>query len=46
MYCIMPLYVFLLFIKFYQVFILHRVPFICDCTYVYICNFFFSVNGG
>ena len=33
----MPLYV-LLFILFYQVFILHRVSFICDCTYEYVCN--------
>ena len=38
-YYIMPLYVLLLFILFYQVFILlHRVPFICDCTYEYVCN--------
>ena len=34
----MPLYVLLLFILFYQVFILHRVSFICDCTYEYVCN--------
>ena len=34
----MPLYVLLLFILFYQVFILHRVSFICDYTYEYICN--------
>ena len=23
---------------FYQVFILHHVPFICECTYEYVCN--------
>ena len=37
-YYIMPLYVLLLFILFCQVFILHRVSFICDCTYGYVCN--------
>ena len=34
----MPLYVLLILILFYQVFILHRVSFICDCTYEYVCN--------
>ena len=35
---IMPLYVLSLFILFYQVFILYRVFFICDCTCEYVCN--------
>ena len=35
---IMPLYVLSLFILFYQVFILHRESFICECTYEYVCN--------
>ena len=30
--------VLLLFILFYQVFILYRVSFICECTYEYVCN--------
>ena len=34
----MPLYVLLLFNIFYQVFILHRVSFICEYTNEYVCN--------
>ena len=34
----MSLYVLSLSILFYQVFIPHRVSFICDCTYEYVCN--------
>ena len=37
-YYILPLYALLLFILYYQVFVLHRVSFICECTYDYVCN--------
>ena len=43
-YYIMPLYVLLLLILCYQVFILHRVSFICDCTYEYVCNVSFPAT--